>query len=438
MAAHETPDDNLAVKKSTIPGANLGLFAGPKGFLKDTCICEYQGEVLSLTEARKRRERGYLKMVSLNRHIDAVDPTKSSVARYANDNLDPEKINACFFTLRERVYLRASRDIAPGEEIFVSYGRGHWLFCTDLATAEGFLGLKRGRSGGTTTNRELSKGEMVCVYASSLWSSESRFGCGLGRAIERVAEGEQAANCELMKNPLLKGTTLMVRARRDISPGSRLCLSRENVQSMTGPPLFLISGFGKFAGVSTNPTTSLVKRLMTSSSAFELGILAGRVLRTDISTLRDELRMLEEAGTAIIVASVKTHPRVVYVHFGVFDGTDRFWLERRAANEATFFGIKDEGGNQPIGECVIGEEPFGEVRETGFDVEGIAQRMQSEGFSVDVSDDAGRFLCNYCYYTSLAMHEEALFVHVPSWKVFDADAQVRFAEKLLELLRREY
>ena len=53
--------------------------------------------------------------------VDLHNPN-SCYARYANDPLDDEKCNAKLKRIGNQVYLTATRDIYPNEEIFVAYG----------------------------------------------------------------------------------------------------------------------------------------------------------------------------------------------------------------------------------------------------------------------------------------------------------------------------
>src|SRR5690348_10621025 len=75
--------------------AGLGLFttiAIPKGEI----FLEYTGQVIDFAQARLRKDRSYMKLVSINRHIDAIDETKSSKARFINDHVDKSKHNCKF------------------------------------------------------------------------------------------------------------------------------------------------------------------------------------------------------------------------------------------------------------------------------------------------------------------------------------------------------
>lgn len=59
-----------------------------------------------------------------------------------------------------------------------------------------------------------------------------------------------------------------------------------------------------------------------------------------------------------------------------------------------------------------------------------------KGYDVDISYNAGRFVCNYVYYHSLRFAEKkgqkSLFVHVPLFSVIDEDTQLQFVASLFE------
>ncbi|KAI4314345.1 hypothetical protein L6164_027262 [Bauhinia variegata] len=55
-----------------------------------------------------------------------------------------------------------------------------------------------------------------------------------------------------------------------------------------------------------------------------------------------------------------------------------------------------------------------------------------------ISDDAGRFVCNYVYHQSPRFSEQkgnkSLFVHVPLFSRIDEETQMRLAASLLEAI----
>jgi len=121
---------------STIPHAGIGLFTKEK-ILKNERITDCQGQMINRKEALGLMRQGKdTHCKSLNFHV-VIDGYKSweetrkdgsGLASFANDGLTKEKNNTKFGTdyLQTTVFLKALRDIEPGEEIFVSYGRAYW------------------------------------------------------------------------------------------------------------------------------------------------------------------------------------------------------------------------------------------------------------------------------------------------------------------------
>ncbi|KAH7292224.1 hypothetical protein KP509_29G057300 [Ceratopteris richardii] len=122
---------------------------------------------------------------------------------------------------------------------------------------------------------------------------------------------------------------------------------------------------------------------------------------------------------------------------GVNSGASKFAIERRAINEATF-RCPDEMGWKPQRSPIVAADGLSHVRETDFPVPELVDSLVKKGFNVALSDDAGRFVCNYVYYHSLchaAIHgTKCLFVHVPPFSKIDADKQMEFMATLLDML----
>ncbi len=96
----------------------LGLFA-TRPIKKKSRIAEYKGPILDQEEAERAERRGnrYLYEVSKNRTIDGTP--RSNLARYFNHSCNPNAESVIF---HGRVFIKALRDIKPGEEIFYDYG----------------------------------------------------------------------------------------------------------------------------------------------------------------------------------------------------------------------------------------------------------------------------------------------------------------------------
>ncbi|KAJ8451628.1 hypothetical protein Cgig2_018262 [Carnegiea gigantea] len=160
------------------------------------------------------------------------------------------------------------------------------------------------------------------------------------------------------------------------------------------------------------------------------------------------------------------------LHLGVNGGAKKFAIERQAFNEATFC-CPDELGWQPLVDSLLFVclsllllIPFSSVliliysllafssfqkqpivlddgettktRQTQCSAESICDLLKKKGFDVTLSDNAGRFVCNYVYYHSLRFAEErghkSLFVHVPLFSKIDEETQMQFVVALLEAI----
>lgn len=120
----------LLIKKSSIPGAGRGLFT--KKFIpKGTRIVEYKGKVSTWKEVDDDNgKNGYIYYINRNHVIDARTAIKT-FGRYANDanglkKLKSVKNNSRYTIENLRVYIEAVKDIPPGEEILVRYGKEYW------------------------------------------------------------------------------------------------------------------------------------------------------------------------------------------------------------------------------------------------------------------------------------------------------------------------
>ena len=124
-------EKHLYTKKSILPGAGKGLFT--KIFIpKDTRIVEYKGKILTWKEVLEMSDdkSGYVFYVNGKHVIDAWN-YKRALARFANDakgitRIEGLRNNAEYIVYKKRCYITATRDIAPGSEIFVDYGAGFW------------------------------------------------------------------------------------------------------------------------------------------------------------------------------------------------------------------------------------------------------------------------------------------------------------------------
>ncbi len=198
--------------KSTIEGAGQGLFAA-ENLAPNQLIIEYTGKILNYRQAKILADRTYLKSVTFNRHIDG---STGGPAKFVNDCADKTRINCRFRKWKKkRVFLQALRAISQGEELFVDYGRSHWLFSDALE----FLGLRYGEQGGVFTTKKLDANQVVSVFESPALDPPK---C-VGRQIRVAGPGEDF-NVVLHDNPFMEATTMVNVLDEGISVHSELVL----------------------------------------------------------------------------------------------------------------------------------------------------------------------------------------------------------------------
>jgi len=122
----------LIIKKSKLPGAGKGLYT-TRAIRKDNKIIEYRGEIIGYKEYRRRARREedqYLFYLRRELCIDALH-TPQYKARYANDAAGITRVkglrnNSDYVIFGDKCFIVATRDINPGEEIFVDYTKPYW------------------------------------------------------------------------------------------------------------------------------------------------------------------------------------------------------------------------------------------------------------------------------------------------------------------------
>ena len=122
----------LIIKKSKLPNAVKGLFTTTP-IKKGELVIEYEGEIIDWKEYEKRvleDKDGYLFYINKKRCIDAFS-TPEHKGRYANDAAGLTRVkglvNNCEYEVKkDRCFIVAKKDIAPNDEIFVSYTKEYW------------------------------------------------------------------------------------------------------------------------------------------------------------------------------------------------------------------------------------------------------------------------------------------------------------------------
>ena len=121
-----TPDE-YTIKTSTIPNAGNGAFANnfiPKG----TTLGYYKGKRLNSHQYNRLKDQSYVWELSSRGgpiYIDGKNPKLSNWLRFLNDSRDKRE-NVEPYQYRKNLYYRTTKNVEPGQELFVSYGDSYW------------------------------------------------------------------------------------------------------------------------------------------------------------------------------------------------------------------------------------------------------------------------------------------------------------------------
>lgn len=123
--------DYLYVGKSQLPDSGDGLYTAIKIY-KDEIVAVYNGEILTVEQAKQRAEKGTDKyFIDLSDRIILDSMNVLCFAKYANDanaykDSDFKNNAKIAFDDDSNVCLIAIRNLKPDEEIFCSYGKRYW------------------------------------------------------------------------------------------------------------------------------------------------------------------------------------------------------------------------------------------------------------------------------------------------------------------------
>ncbi|HEX4799016.1 MAG TPA: SET domain-containing protein [Candidatus Paceibacterota bacterium] len=101
--------------------AGIGLFATDT-FLRGECVIEYTGEHITHEEADKRGGK-YLFILDKKTVVDGKG--RENLGRYINHSCKPNA-EAEVDEDMQKIYIKAKRKIAIGEEITYDYGKEYW------------------------------------------------------------------------------------------------------------------------------------------------------------------------------------------------------------------------------------------------------------------------------------------------------------------------
>lgn len=169
---------------------------------------------------------------------------------------------------------------------------------------------------------------------------------------------------------------------------------------MVVPPRLIVTGFGPFPRMPSNPSAALAQAV-AASPRLRLHDVAARavVLTTAYATLPGELDpLLAEQADAVLM-------------IGVAGRSIKVRVETRATSRrSTLF--PDAMGGVPRG--LSTRKAAGDSRLARVNVLAALRRLRGRGLPARPSRDAGRYLCNAAYFRALtARSGPTLFIHIP-------------------------
>ena len=170
----------------------------------------------------------------------------------------------------------------------------------------------------------------------------------------------------------------------------------------------LLTGFGPFGRVASNPTLRLAEHFSNRTVAGQE--LTCAVLPVSFATAAERMRALLEIGGA------GGRPFNTVLMLGVASGSPHWRVERFGRNHDA--ALTDADGFTPPERKIVVGGP--EILPATLPVEPQIEAIAALGLPVVASDSAGEYLCNHVYYATLNYLKEnnspirAGFLHVPA------------------------
>ncbi len=204
-------------------------------------------------------------------------------------------------------------------------------------------------------------------------------------------------------------------------------MAKQQLEHSENESPVLVTGFGPFGHHLINASWEAVKELE------KLGV---EYKSKQVSLETRQVPVLYDVVSSTVPSLLEeVNPRLC-VHVGV-SPYSVMKLERCGKNVG--YRNADICGVVPSSQCCVAGGP--DTINTKFDIDKVCRMLneKQDSVTVQVSEDAGRYLCDFIYYTSLHTDKSpVVFVHVPELgKPYSASQLAHALRALIEMLLKE-
>ncbi|XP_067002997.1 pyroglutamyl-peptidase 1 [Anabrus simplex] len=168
------------------------------------------------------------------------------------------------------------------------------------------------------------------------------------------------------------------------------------------PETVVVTGFGIFGEYKINASWEVAKELSKFNFEKELGI----------KLVIEEIPVAYESVAEKVPQLWKQYNPVLVIHMGVSWMASELTIET-CAHKSGYYKSDTCGKFPGNGECCQGSC---EKKQAGLDLQQVVEQVNKTSHDVKacLSCDAGRYLCEFIYYTSLCIDDTCtVFIHVP-------------------------
>ncbi len=185
----------------------------------------------------------------------------------------------------------------------------------------------------------------------------------------------------------------------------------------------LISGFETFGGLGDNPTELMIQQLQKEPPTIEEMSIKTVVL--PVTYFQSWQKLKEE---------IETYRPDVVLSFGYAPSSRYVRLERIGQNYDR--GGKDNAGLSHFGKII--EQDGNETLKAQLPLRELKNYLEERGFEVNMSDDAGGYICNHLFYS--LMHHiqnkgiQGGFIHIPNMPPKGQNGSIVLVKDILTFL----